>query len=97
MKTSSLPLHQLELRVREFAQMFNSMDPSPFFNKDLDSEAETFIETWALSFPPNSQLHIIIHIEHMPSDPVIGSLLTEAIHNHFNDKAGSSNEILSNS
>ena len=87
MTISSLPLHQLEVRVRDFAQMFNSMDPSPFLNKDLDREAETFIETWALGLPPKSNLHINIHIEHMPTECDPSSLLTEAIHNHFNFKA----------
>ncbi|MDI1309583.1 MAG: hypothetical protein PSV17_09155 [Methylotenera sp.] len=87
MKTNTLSPHQLELRVCDFAQMFNSMDPSPFLVKDLDKEAETFIETWALGLSPKSKLQIIIHIEHMPTDGDPSSLLTEAIHNHFNFKA----------
>jgi hypothetical protein len=28
----------------ELAQLFNSMDPTPFHNKALDREAEAFIE-----------------------------------------------------
>ena len=48
MKSTSLPMHHLELRVREIGQLFNSMDPTPFLNKDLDREAEAFIEIWAL-------------------------------------------------
>ncbi len=87
MTSRHITTHQLEVRVRDFAQMFNSLDPSPFLHKDLDREAETFIETWALGFPPNSKLHIIIHIEHMPTESDPSSLLTEAIHNHFNFKA----------
>ncbi len=84
---ASFPKHQLELRVHEFAQMFNSMDPTPFLNKDLDREAEKFIETWALGFPPNTKLHIFIHIENLPTESDPNSVLSEAIHNHFNYKA----------
>ena len=88
MRTSTLPVHQLELRVRELAQMFNSMDPSPFLNKDLDREAEAFIESWAIGYPPDSQLHITIHIEQLPTEGDPSALMTEAIHNYFIYKAG---------
>lgn len=87
MKTRSLPVHQLELRVRELAQMFNSMDPTPFLNKDLDREAEVFIETWALGMPPGSRLLIIIHLEHFPDEGDPSTLMAEAIHNYFDYKA----------
>ena len=38
------PVRHLALRVREIAQLFHSMDPTPFLNKDLDPEAERFID-----------------------------------------------------
>jgi hypothetical protein len=82
-KSSSPPVHRLALRVRELAQLFNSMDPTPFLNKDLDPEANTFIETWAARFPPNSRFHITIHLEQWPSDGDPSEMLTEAVHNHF--------------
>ena len=81
------PIHQLALRVREIAQIFNSMDPTPFLNKDLDPEAEGFIETWASGFAPNSRFHIIVHSEQWPSDGDPTEMLTGAIHNHFSFKA----------
>jgi hypothetical protein len=30
-KSRAVPTHQLELRVRELGQLFNSMDPTRFF------------------------------------------------------------------
>jgi len=51
------PIHHLSLQVHEIAQLFNSMDPTPFLNKDLDPEAESFIETWASGFAPGSRFH----------------------------------------
>ena len=79
--------HHLELRVHELAQLFNSMDPTPFHSKALDREAETFIEAWALGFPIKSPLHLTIHLEHMPSEGDPTALATGAIHHHFSDKA----------
>lgn len=87
MKHHQSSAHHLELRVRELAQLFNSMDPTPFLNKALDPEAETFIETWARGFAPKGQLHLTLHLQNMPLQGNPDTLVTEAIHNHFADKA----------
>ena len=34
----------VSIHVRHLAQMFNSLDPSPFWDRDLDHEAASFIE-----------------------------------------------------
>jgi len=94
MKSTALPVHHLELRVRELGQLFNSMDPTPFLNKDLDREAEAFIETWAMAQGPNSRLHITVHLENLPvAGEIAGTsdmdvLMSEAAPNFFNYKAG---------
>ena len=79
--------HHLELRVRELAQLFNSMDPTPFHNKALDREAEAFIESWGRGVAPKAQIHLTVHLQSMPSHEDPTALVTEAIHNHFSDKA----------
>lgn len=81
------PIHRLALRVREIGQLFNSMDPTPFLNKDLDPKAEDFIETWATGFASGSRFHITIHIEQWPPDSDPTEMLAGAIHNHFTYKA----------
>ena len=86
-KNQSQSGHHLELRVRELAQFFNSMDPTPFHNKALDPEAETFIETWARGIPPKSPMHLTLHLQTMPLQGSPAPLVTDAIHNHFADKA----------
>jgi len=94
MNSNPLPIHHLELRVRELRQLFNSMDPTPFLNKDLDREAEAFIETWAMRHGPDSRMHITIHVENLPSaDATTGCadtsvVMGEAIHNFFSYKVG---------
>jgi len=86
MKKNHPPVHQIELRIIELSQLFNSMDPSPFHHRDLDRDAEEFIESWALEFPQDSHFRIIVHIAKMPSyDPT--PLVAEAIHNYFEYKA----------
>ena len=41
----------IEVHVGELKQLFNSIDPSPFRNRDLDREAEEFIVGWAKDLP----------------------------------------------
>jgi len=88
------PVHRLALRVREIAQLFNSMDPTPFLNKDLDTEANTFIETWASGYPSDSRFHITIHLELWPEDGDPTEMLTSAIHNHFSYRAEQTRKAL---
>jgi len=80
------PVHQLELRVSSPSELFNSMDPAPFQHRDLDAEAEEFIESWALEFPQDSHFRIIVHIEAMPTGDPTPPVAT-AIHNYFKYKA----------
>lgn len=84
---SAPPVHRIELRLREVSQLFNSMDPTPFHHKDLDPDAEEFIESWAMEFPPESRFQITVHLQQMPGDGDPGALVGEAIHNFFDYKA----------
>ncbi|MEI7941167.1 MAG: hypothetical protein WCK27_31210, partial [Verrucomicrobiota bacterium] len=43
--------HRIELNLQSLNQLFNTMDPSPFHEKDLDHDAEEFIVSWMREFP----------------------------------------------
>ncbi len=96
--TSPAPSQHLDLRVHTLAQLFNSLDPTPFLNKDLDREAEAFIENWAMAHPPKSRLHITVHLATKPEESDPGTLVAEAIHNYFGYKSnlvrGELNQLL---
>jgi hypothetical protein len=42
-------------------QLFNSMDSSPFVERDLDAGAEEFITSWARELPSERELELVIH------------------------------------
>ena len=72
----------IRLKLREIGQFFNSMDPSPFTEKDLDHDAEEFIVSWAQEFPPKTPVKLRIYLEQWPAeDP--RELVTTAVHNYF--------------
>jgi hypothetical protein len=60
-KPSALP-GRIELRLRELNQLFDSFDPAPFHEKDLDRDAEEFIVSWAREYPRHVPLVFRLHL-----------------------------------
>ena len=54
--------HVLDLYLAETRQLFNSMDPSPFQERDLDPKAEAYIVEWAGEAPPRLPLGLMVHL-----------------------------------
>jgi hypothetical protein len=52
----------IEVRLRELNQLFNSFDPSPFHERDLDDDAENFIVGWAREVHNKGPFHIVVHL-----------------------------------
>jgi hypothetical protein len=78
--------HTIKLNLHSLNQLFNSMDPSPFIEKDLDDDAEEFIVSWAQEFPPGAPVKLRIYLEQWPTeDPK--ELVREAVHNYFAHRA----------
>jgi DNA-directed RNA polymerase subunit L len=75
--------HSISLRIHDITQLFNSMDPSPFIEKDLDEKAEVFIVGWAQEFPANAKIKLRVHLEQWPSEGDPKELIRQAVHNHF--------------
>lgn len=73
----------IEVRVREVAQLFNSMDPSPFHERDLDADAEEFIVSWALEHSRAPRLKLVVHLTRGPVEADSATMLREAVHHYF--------------
>jgi hypothetical protein len=72
----------IEIRLSRPQQLFNSLDPSPFHDRDLDQDAEDYLVDSADEYPLKKPLIVIIHApaDHLPpcSMPDLG----QAIHNY---------------
>ena len=44
----------IELRVQDVGQLFDTLDPFPFRDRDLDKEAEEYIVGWARELPSSA-------------------------------------------
>jgi hypothetical protein len=78
--------NQVEVRLRELSQLFNSMDPSPFIDRDLDAAAEEFIVSWARELAHKSELELIIHLA-TPPPPDRAQGTEEAVRHYFATRA----------
>jgi hypothetical protein len=73
----------IQIRVREVGQLFNSFDPSPFLEKDLDQEAEDYIVSWAREEPKQAPLTILVHVPKKEIPRPEAEELGQALNNYF--------------
>lgn len=53
---------EISVRVNSLAQLFHSLDPSPYKDRQLTELAEDFIVDWARSEPPDAPLRLTINV-----------------------------------
>lgn len=73
----------IELRLSHVQQVFNSLDPTPFPEKDLDNEAVQFIVDWAEEFPTDAALGLIVHLPENERGRAADAQISEAIAGYF--------------
>ena len=80
--------HRVELNLRDLEQFFNTMDPSPFHEKDLDDNVEEFIVSWAKEYPLEEPVRLVVHLQNAPE---LGThskeVIERAVHHYFGYKA----------
>ena len=77
----------IELKLRDTRQLFNSFDPAPFIEKDLDDDAETYIIEAIREVRAHGSKRLIIYLPH---DQVVtddAQSIPEAIHAYFDYRA----------
>jgi hypothetical protein len=57
----------IEIRLSNPAQLFHTLDPTPFREGDLAKEAEDYIVAWARELPPEAPIRIVIHLPPGPA------------------------------
>jgi hypothetical protein len=77
----------IEVRVTQVDQLFNTIDPSPFYERDLDPAAEEFIEEWAKELPRSRPLALLIHVDGQSLEAHDDTLLRRAVQQFFGRKA----------
>lgn len=85
MLSKKLPNHVeiVEIKIKELNQLFNSLDPSPFLEKDLDDDAVEYITTSFSEYPLKTKIRIIIHMPKKNKGKFNEESVRDAIRNFF--------------
>ena len=77
----------LELYLTDARQLFNSMDPAPFRERDLDPKAAAYIIDWAREAPSGRSLSLIVHLGRESAAADDAAMVSEAVHEYFRRRA----------
>jgi len=78
----------IEVRIHEIGQIFNSLDPSSFTERDLDDDAEAYLVGWAREVDTGGPFRIIVHLPAGEANKARERDLGSAIGHYFAYRAG---------
>jgi hypothetical protein len=81
--TSTQSGAKIEISLNRLSQLFNSLDPSPFHERDLDQDAEDYIIGSAEEIWHHRPLRLVIHLpaDQVPEPDALS--LADAVHHFF--------------
>jgi hypothetical protein len=77
----------IEIQLSSVLQLFNSYDPAPFHEKELDTAAEHYIVDTVRDFSKKTRFKIVIYLPQDLLQTERAQRIPDAIHNHFAYKA----------
>ena len=84
MKAHSHTAASVSIHVRDLSQMFSSLDPSPFWDRDLDANAAAFIEDEFSDKPSATTWHLHVHAQ---AGSALAADLQRAVENYYSRMA----------
>ena len=77
----------IQMHLRDMRQLFDSLDHSPFREKDLDRNAEEYIVESMKELPARTPCELVIYVDQPAGAPDESDVIEEAIHVHFARRA----------
>jgi len=79
--------HELRLYLGELRQLFDSMDPAPFRERDLDPKAAEYIVDGAREAPAGVPLALVVQLGRETGAESTAALLRDAVREYFERRA----------
>ena len=79
--------HLIMVKLQDLDQFFNTMDASPFHERDLDHDAEELIVSWAREYPLDEPIRLVVHLQNPQIGKDAHTIIERAVHNYFAYKA----------
>jgi hypothetical protein len=87
-------LYEIKLKLKDFRQFFNSLDPSPFLERDLDDDASEYIVESVKDFPIKRPMRIVILLPKEQVNQELKDNIQAAIRHFFSYKLESTSRRL---
>jgi len=85
--TANPQTQAIEIRVEGVAQLFNTLDPFPFAERDLDGDAEEYIVGWARELAHRGPFTIVVHLPAPEADKEAARGVPRALSRFFEYRA----------
>jgi len=79
--------YEIAVRVRSIMQLFNSLDSSPFRERDLDPHTEEFVVGWARELPHVAPFTIVVELPPEEAAKPEAAKIAEAFANYFHHRS----------
>jgi hypothetical protein len=73
----------IQVRVKDIGQIFHTLDPLPFRERDLDAGVEEYIVGWAGEIATDHEISIIVHLPPAEAERGEAPHIEEAVRNYF--------------
>ena len=77
----------IDLKVRFSRQLFDTRDPAPFRERDLDAAAVDYLLAAAQEIPRKHPLAIVVTVSEEPEPRLSPDVIVEAVRGHFTHEA----------
>jgi hypothetical protein len=83
---------EIAIRLRTISQLFNSFDPSPFRERDIDAGVEEFVVGWVRELPRGEDFTIAVILPAEEAARPQAAGIGEAFHHYFDYRADMSEQ-----
>ena len=73
----------IDLNVRNSRQLFDTRDPAPFHERELDANAVQYVMAATQEIPAKRPLRLVVTISEEAEAPLASDVITNALRNHF--------------
>jgi hypothetical protein len=73
----------IDLKVRQSRQLFDTRDPAPFHERDLDADAVEYLLAATQEIPRQRPLAVVVMISDEPEPRLTPDVIVEAVRGHF--------------
>jgi len=74
---------QIDLRVQDIGQLWHTLDPLPFRERDLDSAVEEFLVSWVSEIAAKGAVGIVVRLPKAEAEREEAGHVGDAIRNYF--------------